>query len=162
MHWLLDAQALAFITVANAAPVAATRVVHHRWAFPLDAHLRWWDGRPVLGASKTIRGIAASILTTTAAAPLAGWPAALGALTAAWAMIGDIGSSFVKRRLGLPAESRVTGLDQVPESLLPLLALGRYLPLSSSDVALVVAVFFLGEVIGSRWLYRLHLRDRPY
>jgi len=36
------------------------------------------------------------------------------------------------------------------------------LPLNILDMGLIVAVFFLGEIIFSRLFYRLGLRDRPY
>ena len=58
--------------------------------------------------------------------------------------------------------SRALGLDQAAESLLPLLACRAALPLTAADIALGVAVFFAGEFILSRLLYRAHLRDEPY
>jgi len=61
--------------------------------------------------------------------------------------------SFVKRRLGLAPSSQAVGLDQIPESLLPLTAL---------DVAVATTLFFAGELLLSRLLYRWHVRDRPY
>ena len=77
-------------------------------------------------------------------------------------MAGDLLSSFVKRRLALPPSSKATGLDQVPESLLPALACHGALVLTLADIALVVAVFFVGEIIFSRLFFHLGLRDRPY
>jgi hypothetical protein len=49
-----------------------------------------------------------------------GWT--IGVVVGSMAMLGDLFSSFVKRRLNLPPSSRATFLDQVPESLFPLLA----------------------------------------
>jgi len=77
-------------------------------------------------------------------------------------MSGDLLSSFVKRRMKLPASSRAIGLDQVPECLFPLLACRRALSLTISDTAVVVVTFFVGEILISRILYKLRLRDRPY
>src|SRR5579883_2944788 len=88
--------------------------------------------------------------------------AAVGALVGVLAMAGDLLSSFVKRRLGLIASSRATGLDQIPEALLPLVACGAVLPLTPADIAAGVAIFFVGEVVLSRLLYELRIRDRPY
>jgi len=34
--------------------------------------------------------------------------------------------------------------------------------LTAADIALGVGIFFVGELIVSRLLYRIHLRDRPY
>jgi hypothetical protein len=78
------------------------------------------------------------------------------------AMAGDLVSSFVKRRLNLAPSSRATGLDQIPESLFPLLACRGALALSVLDIATGVAVFFAGEVVLSLLLYEAHIRDRPY
>ena len=52
------------------------------------------DGRPLLGASKTVRGLVASLAATTLAAPLFGLPAAQGAGFAMLAMLG-IGQAAV-------------------------------------------------------------------
>jgi hypothetical protein len=77
-------------------------------------------------------------------------------------MAGDLFSSYVKRRLNLRPSSQAVGLDQVPESLLPLLACGAALSLTAADIALGVGVFFAGELILSRILYWARLRDEPY
>jgi hypothetical protein len=77
-------------------------------------------------------------------------------------MAGDLFSSFLKRRLRLPPRARATGLDQLPESLLPLLACREALSLTTLDVAVIAGLFFLGEIILSPLLFKIHLRDRPY
>jgi hypothetical protein len=68
----------------------------------------------------------------------------------------------VKRRLNFPPSSQALGLDQVPESLFPMLACRGALSLTIQDIALGVGVFFIGELILSRLLYWVHLRDKPY
>ncbi|HYZ41656.1 MAG TPA: CDP-archaeol synthase, partial [Stellaceae bacterium] len=75
---------------------------------------------------------------------------------------GDLFSSFSKRRLNLPSSSRASGLDQIPESLFPLLACRQLMALAPIDIAVTVAVFFVGEVVLSRVLFAFRLRDRPY
>lgn len=153
---------LALLGAANGAPVLAKRVLGPRWAWPLDSGRPFFDGRPVFGQSKTWRGIVLSVLVTAAIAPLLGVPFVTGALFAAAAMLGDLFSSFVKRRLGKPSSSQAVGLDQVPESLLPLLVCWNELGLTPADAAATVVLFFAGELVLSRLLYRLHIRDRPY
>jgi CDP-2,3-bis-(O-geranylgeranyl)-sn-glycerol synthase len=54
------------------------------------------------------------------------------------------------------------GLDQIPESLLPALALKTRLGLTAWDIAGVVFAFILLELLLSRLLFGLRLRDRPY
>jgi hypothetical protein len=116
----------------------------------------------LFGPSKTIRGILISVLITTASAPLIGLDLTIGAIVAGAAMAGDLFSSFVKRRLNFPPSSRALGLDQVPESLFPMLACRDALSLTITDIALGVGVFFVGELVLSRLLYQVHVRDEPY
>ena len=92
------------------------------------------DSHPLLGRSKTWRGIAAAILLAACAAVLMSLPWQLGVLAATSAMAGDCLSSFVKRRFGLEPSSMTLGLDQVPESLFPAVACSVYLPLGPLDV----------------------------
>jgi CDP-2,3-bis-(O-geranylgeranyl)-sn-glycerol synthase len=86
----------------------------------------------------------------------------IGVLVGSFAMAGDLFSSFCKRRLGVPSSSRASGLDQVPESLLPLLACRDLLGLTAADIVVCVVMFVAGEVVLSRVLYAFRLRDRPY
>jgi hypothetical protein len=155
-------QLLVLMTLANGTPIVAKKIFGPRFARPLDAGIMFLDGRPLFGPSKTIRGIMASILITTASAPLVGLDLTIGAIVAGAAMAGDLFSSFVKRRLNFPPSSQALGLDQVPESLFPMLACGGALSLTIQDIALGVGVFFVGELILSRLLHRVHLRDKPY
>src|SRR6266436_6019889 len=145
-------QLLILLMLANGTPVIAKKLLGDRYSYPLDGNLTFANGRPLFGRSKTIRGIVLTVLVTTASAPLVGLVA----------MAGDLASSFSKRRLNLPSSSRASGLDQVPESLFPLLACRNLLSLAAADIAVCVVMFFVGEVVLSRLLYALHLRDRPY
>ena len=162
MHALTVAQILVLLTLANGAPVIAKLILRDRFAMPLDGNRNFFDGKPLFGRSKTIRGIVVAIVVTTLGAPLVELNLTIGLLVGSTAMAGDLLSSFCKRRLGLAASSRATGLDQIPESLLPLLACWPLLVLSIVDIALTCGLFFAGEILLSRLLFRLRLRDRPY
>ena len=162
MRPLLVAQLLLLLVIANGTPLVVKKLLGDRFAQPADGGLAWFDGRPLFGESKTVRGVLLAVLMTAAAAPFVGFGAAVGALIGVGAMAGDLASSFVKRRLDWPASSRATGLDQVPEALLPVAAVWCALALTVTEVAATVALFFLGDVVLSRLLYRLNLRDRPY
>jgi CDP-archaeol synthase len=159
--WLI-AEMLILLGLANGIPVIAKDILGDRFANPIDGGARFVDGRPMLGPSKTFRGLILSILVTSACAALfsRGWT--IGALVAGVAMAGDLCSSFLKRRMKLPAGGRATGLDQIPESLFPLLVSRSVLPLTYLDIGVAVALFFAGELLLSRLLYRFHLRDHPY
>jgi CDP-diglyceride synthetase len=153
---------LVLLSIANGAPVVAKKLFGGALAQPLDGGARFIDGRPLFGSSKTIRGVLVSVVLTTAAAPLFQLELSVGALVGTMAMAGDLFSSFVKRRFNLPPSSRATGLDQIPESLFPLLACRGSLSLTLADIVIAVAAFFAGEVFLSRILYWLGLRDQPY
>jgi CDP-diglyceride synthetase len=155
-------QLLILLMLANGTPVIAKKLLGDRYSYPLDGNLTFADGRPLFGHSKTIRGVVLAVLVTTAGAPLIGLGWKTGFLVGSFAMAGDLVSSFSKRRLNLPSSSRASGLDQVPESLFPLLACRYLLSLAVADIAVCVVMFFVGEVVLSRLLYALHLRDRPY
>ncbi len=150
------------IIVANAAPILAARVMRNRLDHPVDLGLILSDGRPLFGSSKTIRGIVAAVSLTTAAGILIGHPAICGTLVGAFSMLGDLLSSFVKRRARLPPSSQARVLDQLPEALLPTIVLAREVGLSTGDVTLVVVAFFLFAVTLSPMLFILGIRNRWY
>ena len=162
MQPLVILQLLVLLTVANGTPVLAKRLLGRRFSWPLDGGCRFFDGRPLFGPSKTLRGVVLSLGVTAALAPLVGLSPAIGVTVAAAAMLGDLVSSFVKRRMNRPSSSQALGLDQVPESLFPLLACRGALELSALDILAAVGLFFIGELLASRVLYRLRIRDRPY
>jgi CDP-diglyceride synthetase len=162
MHPGIVLQLLTLLMLANGTPLIAKKVFGDRYSYPLDGNLTFVDGRPVFGRSKTVRGIVLAMLITMAGAPLIGLGWKTGLLIGSFAMAGDLISSFCKRRLGLKPSSRASGLDQIPESLLPVLACRDFLALTIADIAVCVVMFVVGEVVLSRVLYAIRLRDRPY
>jgi CDP-diglyceride synthetase len=162
MHISAFLQILVLLTLANGAPVVAKKMFGDRGNSPLDFGVIFVDGRPLLGKSKTIRGIVAALVAATIGAPLIGLDLATGAMVAAAAMAGDLFSSFIKRRLDFEPSSQALGLDQIPESLLPMLAARATLALTALDIAAGVAVFLVGGLLLSRLLFKAHLRDEPY
>jgi CDP-archaeol synthase len=141
MHYVALAQLLILLALANGSPVIAKRIFGETYALPIDGNARFVDGRPVLGRSKTIRGVLASLLATALGAPLLGLHFGIGLIVAATAMAGDLLSSFVKRRFGLAPSSKATGLDQIPEALFPLLACRSALSLTALDIAAGCVIF---------------------
>jgi CDP-diglyceride synthetase len=158
----LSARLLVLLAVANGGPIIAKRVLGSRWNAPLDFGVVFFDGRPLLGASKTLRGLVVAVLCTAGAGALLGLSWGLGALVGACSMLGDALSSFVKRRLNIAASGRATGIDQIPEALLPMLAVRGALGLSLLEVAVITVVFFVLEIPLARLFFVLRLRDRPY
>jgi hypothetical protein len=94
--------------------VIAKKILGTILARPLDGGMTLADGQ--FGHSKTIRGVVLSIVVTTMGAPSIGVAWTIGLVVAATAMIGDLFSSFTKRRMNLPPGSMALGLDQTPQS----------------------------------------------
>ena len=159
---MIELKLLLLLTVANGAPVIARRLMGGVLAQPVDGGRLFPDGRRIFGRSKTWRGLITAVVITALVAYLLqmGW--VLGAAFGLLAMLGDLLSSFIKRRLGIPASGMALGLDQIPESFLPLWACMSVLDLSWPQIAAIVAVFLVGELLLSRVLFKLHIRDRPY
>jgi uncharacterized membrane protein len=162
MRPMLVLQLTILLGLANGTPLVAAKVFGRRFAQPLDGNAEFLDGRPVFGHSKTIRGVVLAVLMTMLGAPLIGMGWEIGLVVGSLAMVGDLASSFVKRRLDLPPSSRASGLDQIPEALFPLLGCRALLPLTIADLGGALALFVVGNVVLSLLLYRIHLRDRPY
>lgn len=150
------------IIVANASPILAAYLLRGRFDYPFDAGLVLFDGQRILGKSKTIRGIVAAIGLTTAAAVVIGHPAIWGALIGACAMLGDIASSFLKRRMQLPSSSQAPVLDQLPEALLPTMILAPNFELATGGIATVVVAFILTAMVLSPILYSAGIRKQRY
>ncbi|GAA3571210.1 hypothetical protein GCM10022265_20690 [Marinobacter xestospongiae] len=159
---VLSLHLFVLLVLANGLPVVAHWLLGRRWRWPVDGGRCWRDGRRVLGDSKTWRGLVAGCL----GAGLYGafWGLGLGfSLTfGALALVGDLISSFIKRRLGLASSARALGLDQVPEALLPLLLAMAWLGIAGLEVLVLVAAFVAANVLCSPWLYRLGIRRHPH
>lgn len=159
---LVAVKVLLLLLAANGSPVLGKRLLGDRLAAPLDGGLRFFDGRPLLGSSKTVRGLLLSLLATGILAPLLDLPWTLGVGFAAASMAGDLLSSFLKRRLKLAPSAQALGLDQIPEALLPIWLYRAELGLDGYDVVVLVGVFIVGELLVSKLMFRLGVREQPY
>ena len=156
MQTVLLFQLLLLVVAANAIPVVAKKLFGPATAWPLDGGITLSDGQPLLGASKTIRGVVLSVLLTPIVAMLVGLSWQVGLVVAVSAMAGDLASSFLKRRMGLRPSSQAIGLDQIPESLLPLLAARWLVPLTIVEALVGTALFLIGNLLASRLLVKLN------
>ncbi len=162
IQYYTDCGILLLIIAANGAPILSAHLWPHHPSARIDMGRRAKDGQPIFGASKTWRGLCSGLLFPSLIAPLMGWPLSAGLLIGAAAMTGDLASSFAKRRMGLKAQSRATGVDQIPESLLPTMASTLIFPLGLLDLLLIPAGFMALEMMASPLLHKLNLRGRPY
>ena len=159
---MLSVKILLLLFAANGAPIILLKLLGGRYGWPVDGGWALSDGRPLLGPSKTWRGVAGALLAGTLAAWALGLGADIGLGVATFSMLGDLLSSFLKRRLGILPSGMALGLDQVPESLLPLLWLKSQGLLGYEGVVGLVAAFLVLELAASRPLYWLHIRRQPY
>ena len=150
------------ILVANGAPILIRNIFGDIANYPLDAGKTLADHYPVFGRSKTWRGVFASVILTVITALLLNYDLVFGLIVAVLAMVGDLLSSFIKRRLKLQPSRMAPLLDQVPESLLPALYMMQVLSLEWTDVLFIVVAFIILELVLSKILYRLGIRQRPY
>ena len=155
-------QLLFLILIANGAPILGAVVFRSSFDHPLDNGVIFGDGRPLFGESKSWRGILLALLLTPLASILVGLGWLLGIVVAVFAMLGDLFSSFIKRRMGMPSSSMALGLDQVPEVLFPLLACDWLVEMTLQQIGLLVLLFFVLELVLSRILYWLHIRSQPF
>ena len=137
---------LLLLLAANGSPLLARIMMRGRWDAPLDGGTRLADGHPLFGTSKTWRGVVTAVAVSAALA----------------AMTGDLASSFAKRRLGLASGHGAVGLDQLPESLLPLWVCRESLDLSALNVVWLGLGFAAADLLLSRLMYRLGLRIHPH
>jgi CDP-2,3-bis-(O-geranylgeranyl)-sn-glycerol synthase len=158
----IELKLLLLLLVANGAPILARYLFEEHFNYPLDGGYLTANGHHLLGPSKTVRGLIASVLTTAAMAQLIaiGWQ--WGMIISAFAMLGDLCASFIKRRLDLAPSSQAVGLDQVPESLFPLIFSAVIFDLSWWSVLFLVIAFWILDTLLSRLLFQLGIRRRPY
>jgi hypothetical protein len=154
--------ALLLIIIANGAPILTRFFLGERLTLPVDCHHNFFDGRRLFGDSKTWIGLISIPVFSTFGAWLLGQEPEIGVLVGIGVMCGDLCSSFIKRRLGMKPSSMALGIDQVPESLFPLLLLRKSMDFDALEIVLAVVSFIVLELLVSRLLYWLHIRKQPY
>jgi CDP-2,3-bis-(O-geranylgeranyl)-sn-glycerol synthase len=162
--------------VANASPVV------FGGGRPIDGGRKFFDGRPIFGPGKTIRGFCAGVAAGIAAGvvlyllhPLAldGKEPVPGlksfssyllssSLLSVGALTGDLVGSFIKRRIGLARGDPAFLLDQLGFLVFALLFTYPFFHLSST-MAIFLLIVTPGLHLGTNVLaYKLGLKDRPY
>lgn len=159
---MLFIKLMTLLIIANGAPILARRLAGNRLALPIDFSRQWFDRRALFGKTKTWRGLASALLVTPIASQFIFSSWLPGLLVAIGAMSGDLISSFIKRRLNIKPSDQAMFLDQLPEALLPLILVSYQITLTWQEILLISLVFVAIELLLSRLLFRLHIRDRPY
>jgi CDP-archaeol synthase len=155
-------QLLLLIIIANGAPILIRVLLNNNFNLAVDFGKKLPDNKPIFGSSKTWRGILASLVATSGAAWLLGYPPETGLLVAFYAVLGDLLSSFIKRRLAVAPSGMMPLLDQVPESFFPAFMMMQTFNLEISSVLLLVLIFIIIELASSQVLYHWGIRKKPY
>lgn len=150
------------LLIANGAPILSKRIMAKRYDFPIDGAVLFFDHRPILGKSKTWRGLISSLVITSIAAVVLQLHWQAGLIIAGGAMAGDLLSSFIKRRLGISASDQALFLDQIPESLIPLILVSHTFELTRVEIIAMTLSFLVIELLLSKLLYQFKIRNRPY
>ena len=148
-----------FLLLVNGLPPLVAVLTRNRFDWAVDGGTLWRDGRPLFGNNKTFRGLVAASAGGALAFPLLGQPFWVAGTAAILAMTGDLFSSFVKRRLTLENGRNIAGLDQLFESLFPLLFLDLFFTLSLLQKTAVLLLFTIVAYYSSRFWQ--HLTEGP-
>ena len=141
---------------------------------------RFWTGwnHPInerwLGSHKTVVGALAGISVAIIAAMLQSriawqgsivdydrWPV-IGLLLGAGAIGGDLTKSFLKRRIGIPPGGRWIPFDQLDFVIGALVLIAAPAGLSWSDVILILAISFGGDILVNHLAFALHVRETAW
>jgi len=153
---------LVMLLATNGTPILMARIFQSRGAQPLDLGRQLLDGRPVFGSSKTWRGLAAALITSCILSMIFGYGIWFGLVFGILVIVGDLTSSFIKRRTGLKPSDQCTGLDQLPESFIPSVYAVWHLGAGWWWAVLLSLAFMLLEILISKPLFWLNIRKRPY
>lgn len=153
---------LLLLIVANGSPVLVAWVMGSWLARPIDNNYHLVDGHPLFGRKKTWRGLMVAVVSTAVVAQWLELGLVFGAMFGLLAMVGDLTSSFIKRRLRLDESTRFRGLDQLPEAVLPLLLAFPVYNFGWGSLVAVAVIFTLLNLAVSPTLYRLGIRRRPH
>lgn len=151
MRFQLVSELVLLLVIANGAPYVAHRLFGKFLDQPLDFNMVFTDGHPLFGPGKTVRGVFSAVIATTVLAPLAGLEPVQGAVFGLLAMLGDLVSSFTKRRLDIATSQSAPLLDQMPETLLPLLVMQQVLSVTLPEIAAAATIFMAIDLAFS-WL----------
>jgi CDP-2,3-bis-(O-geranylgeranyl)-sn-glycerol synthase len=148
---------------ANAAPVVLGG------GPPLDMGKKFSDGRRILGDGKTARGFMGGLIVGTiigllqgiAEAPL-GEHLLLGFLLALGALLGDLASSFIKRRLSIERGGAAPGLDQLGFVVFALILASPVNVITWQEIAVLLIITPPIHLATNFIGYKLGLKSRPY
>ncbi len=109
-----------FLLTVNIIPPVLSLIFPDFGNQPIDFNRTLKDGRHLFGPHKTIRGFLGATVAGSFLGVLLGFPFFVGLAGSLLTMLGDLFSSFVKRRIGIAPGERMAVLDQFFEAAFPI------------------------------------------
>jgi len=176
VSWIYEvAYALFFIFpayAANAIPVL------FGGGLAIDGDRKLWDGKPIFGSHKTVRGFVAGVIagTLTGAAqtvvlqsiapsvfsPPYDFSVLLGFLISFGALAGDLVHSFVKRRIGLKEGSSLPVADQLDFVVGAVLFSALASPPPLLTIALILVITLPTHLLTNLVAYVIRIKKTPW
>ena len=133
---------------------------------PLDLGRRI-SGKRILGDNKTIRGTASALIAGAAVGlieyPFLHYMLAIAAVLSIGAILGDLGGSFLKRRIGVKPGASLPGLDQYGFVAIALLLAYPFGHMPDAYGLLFILVLTgIAHVLTNMGAHRLRLKKVPW
>jgi CDP-2,3-bis-(O-geranylgeranyl)-sn-glycerol synthase len=133
---------------------------------PLDLGKKFFDGKPIFGKNKTLRGfffgLAIGIMVGLVEIGLFGYPLLFSVFSPLGALMGDLAGAFLKRRLGIAPGGLLPIIDQV-DFVVGAILFSLPLTMMSWDLALAVIIITPPIHLFTNFLaYKLKLKNNPW
>lgn len=152
---------IVFLLLVNGIPPLIALLTNDRFNYRVDGGKSWFDGHPLFGSNKTVRGLITAICGGTLAFPLIGQAWWIAGITAFLAMTGDLLSSFIKRRFIVPSGKDLPIIDQLFESLFPLIFLNYFIDINLLQNIAVLVIFITFAYSSSKLWHYITQRPLP-
>ncbi len=135
---------------------------------PIDFGKKFFDGKPIFGKNKTLRGFFSGLAVGTAVGILESvffpeYPVFFGFLLSLGALLGDLTGAFLKRRVGLAPGDLLPVVDQVDFILGAIVFSLPLQILSSLELAIAVLVITPPIHLLTNFVaYKLGLKNNPW
>jgi len=148
---------------ANAIPVVIGG------GYPIDFGKKFFDGKPIFGNNKTLKGFFSGLAVGTAvglveSAIFPEYSILFGFLVSLGALFGDLTGAFVKRRLGLAPGDLLPIIDQV-DFIIGAILFSFFFSLKILSLELIIAVFVITppiHLLTNFAAYKIGLKNNPW
>ena len=140
---------------ANATPVALGG------GPPLDGGEKWLDGKPFLGSHKTFRGTVVGVLAGVLVGALQG-TILVGLAQGLGAILGDLVSSFLKRRLDIAPGESFPFLDQLDFIIVAVILSQPFTRASLQEIVIILVVTVPIHYLMNYLSWLVKIKEHPW